>query len=84
VGIGSDNGSSGSSAPVPFGTGYALRQNGSMPFTASMSSADEVLPSMFVDFKIVGDVLATSNECKESVDPVDGPRESISWGPPAM
>jgi predicted signal transduction protein with EAL and GGDEF domain len=29
-----------------------------MPFTAGVGSADEVLPSMFVDFQIIGDVLA--------------------------
>ena len=39
-----------SAAPARFGIGHALRQNRSMPFTAGVGSADEVLKALFVDF----------------------------------
>jgi len=41
-----------------------------VPFTAGVGSADEVLPSMFIDFQIVSDVLAARTITKS---------QSIRW-----
>jgi hypothetical protein len=51
-------GSGSKSTLIAFGTGYALRQNGRVSFTAGVGSAGEVFAALFVDFQIVGDILA--------------------------
>ena len=55
---------------MPFGMRYAFRQNGSMPFTAGVGSADEVFTALVVDFQIVGDVFAVRTMTKN---------QSIRW-----
>lgn len=46
------------SASVWLATGCALRENRGVSFTAGMGSADELLPSIFADLQIVGDLFA--------------------------
>jgi hypothetical protein len=38
-----------------------------MPFAAGVGSADEVFPSMFVDFQVVGDVFALQTSAKNQL-----------------
>ena len=55
---------------LAFGTGYAHWQNGRMSLASGVGSAGEVFPTMFVDFQIVGDILAVRPIAKN---------ESIRW-----